>query len=274
MTPVLAERLGELLVKTGQREEAKRVFSEIVEFDPAGEASRRMLGDIFLRHGWYQEAYQQFDDLLAMTGDPGDAIRTARAAAGAGRVDEGLRLLRKVATGEGRPGADDPRRWARLHAALLLAQMLASDDSLPADKLARELKRLQLFDAPTTWTFLSWQDLSSTLVLGPKPLPQDATKEQIQQAVRDSQRVSDSILAGDTGLWAIERGGLEDLEARHSGLVPPRDVVFERIVVIWDGATFKVERSSSTIVAKHAWQGGEGKDSAAEEKPAEEPSSP
>ena len=268
MTPVLAERLGELLVRSGERDEAKRVFSEIVEFDPGGEASRRMLGDIFLRHGWDQEAYHQYADLLALTGDPADAIRMARAAAGAGRVDEALRLLRKVATGEGRPGADDPRRWARLHAALLLAQMLATEDALPADKLARELKRLQLFDAPTTWTFLLWQDLDSTLVLGPKPLPADATKEQIQAAVRDAQRVSDSILAGNTGLWAIERGGLEDLEARHSGLVPARDVAFERIVVIWDGATFKVERSSSTIVSKQAWQGGEGKDAPAEAPPA------
>jgi Ca-activated chloride channel family protein len=268
MTPVLAERLGELLVRSGERDEAKRVFSEIVEFDPGGEASRRMLGDIFLRHGWYQEAYHQYDDLLAMTGEPSDAIRMARAAAGAGRVDEGLRLLRKVATGEGRPGIEDPRRWSRLHAALLLAQMIATEDALPADKLSRELKRLQLFDAPTTWTFLLWQDLDSTLVLGPKPLPADATSEQIQAAVRDAQRVSDSITAGTTGLWAIERDGLEDLEARHSGLVPARDVAFERIVVRWDGAGFEVVRSSSTIVAKHAWQGAEGKDSPAEEKPA------
>ncbi|MFV8749428.1 VIT domain-containing protein [Nannocystaceae bacterium ST9] len=263
MTPVLAERLGELLVRKGEREEAKRVFSEIVEFDPSGEASRRMLGDIFLRHGWFQAAYHQYDDLLARTGDPADAIRMARAAAGSGRVDEGLRLLRKVVNGEGRPGADDPRRWARLHAALLLAQMLATDDALPAEKLTRELKRLQLFDAPTTWTFLLWQDLDSTLVLGPKPLAPDASADDIQAAIRDAQRVSDAIAAGSTGLWAIERGGLEDLEARHSGLVPPRDVVFERVVVIWDGAGFEVERSSSTIVAKHAWQGGEGKDAPA-----------
>jgi tetratricopeptide (TPR) repeat protein len=263
MTPVLAERLGELLVRAGQRDEAKRVFSEIVEFDPGGEASRRMLGDIFLRHGWYQEAYHQFDDLLAATSEPGDAIRMARAAAGAGRVDEGLRLLRKVATGEGRPGADDPRRWARLHAAILLAQMLGSDDTVPADKLTRELKRLQLFDAPTTWTFVIWEDLASSLVLGPKPLPIDATPEQKQQAVRDAQRVSDAITAADTGLWAIERGGLEDLEARHSGEVPPRDVAFERVVVIWDGNAFDVQRTSGTIVAKHAWQGAEAKDAPA-----------
>jgi tetratricopeptide (TPR) repeat protein len=265
MTPVLAERLGELLVRAGQRDEAKRVFSEIVEFDPGGEASRRMLGDIFLRHGWYQEAYHQYDDLLAATNAPGDAIRMARAASGAGRVDEGLRLLRKVATGEGRPGADDPRRWARLHAAILLAQMLGGDDTVPADKLTRELKRLQLFDAPTTWTFVIWSDLASSLVLGPKPLPIDATPEQKQQAIRDAQRVSDAITAADTGLWAIERGGLEDLEARHSALVPPRDVAFERVVVIWDGTKFDVQRTSGTIVAKHAWQGAEAKDAASEQ---------
>src|SRR5690606_1635668 len=147
-------------------DEAKRVFSEIVEYDPNGEFTRRLLGDIFLRHGWAQEAYRQYQDLVALTGEPSDVIRMARAAAGADRTDEALRLLRKVASGEGRPGPDDPRRFARLHATVLLAELLATNESIPKDQLERELKRLSLFDGPTTWTFLSWQDLEHSLTLG------------------------------------------------------------------------------------------------------------
>ena len=63
ITPMLARKLGELLVEAGEADEAKRVFSEIVEYDPSGEYTRRLLGDIFLRHGWYQEAYRQYQDL-------------------------------------------------------------------------------------------------------------------------------------------------------------------------------------------------------------------
>src|SRR5690606_2558783 len=114
----------------GQVEEAQRIFSEIVEFDANNPRSRALLGDIFLRHGWFERAYRQYEDLVAIQPeDQAAAIRLARAAAGTGRVDEGLRLLRQVAAGEGRPGADDPRRFARLHAAVLLARLLSTPDA-------------------------------------------------------------------------------------------------------------------------------------------------
>ena len=78
---------------------------------PGAPGSRRLLGDIFFRYHWYERAYRQYQDLVEMTPDDALAvIRLARAAAGTGRVDEALRILRKVAAGEGRPGADDPRR--------------------------------------------------------------------------------------------------------------------------------------------------------------------
>jgi len=37
-----------------------RTYSELVEFDEANPVSRRLLGDIYLRHGWYGEAYRQY----------------------------------------------------------------------------------------------------------------------------------------------------------------------------------------------------------------------
>jgi Ca-activated chloride channel family protein len=261
ITPMLAQRLGELLVSADQAEEAKRVFSEIVEYDPEGQYTRRLLGDIFLRHGWYQEAYRQYQDLVSLTGEPSDVIRMARAAAGAGRVDEGLRLLRKVASGEGRPGVDDPRRFARLHAAALLAEMLASDESLPKDKLEAELERLQLFDAPATWTLVTWTDLEHGLLLGvePPPLSTDdgaaadkANADALDAARKAALRISDGRSAGDTGLWAIQVGELDDLIVRHRGQVPTRAVTFQRLTIRWDGQHFEVERRTGTIEARAA----------------------
>ncbi|MGB1015805.1 MAG: hypothetical protein ACPG4T_16835, partial [Nannocystaceae bacterium] len=154
MTPLLAQQLGELFARQGDDEQARRVYSEIVEFDPQSAASRRLLGDIFLRHGWFEHAYRQFTDLVSLAGEDQTAvIRVALAAAGAGRTDEARRILRKVASGEGRPGPEDPRRFARLHAAVLLAKLLieaqAGDSKIPADSVARELGRLQLFDGPS-----------------------------------------------------------------------------------------------------------------------------
>jgi tetratricopeptide (TPR) repeat protein len=269
---MLAQRLGEALVSAGQHDEAKRVFSEIVEYDPEGEYTRRLLGDIFMRHGWYQEAYHQYQDLVGLTGQPTDVIRMARAAAGAGRVDEGLRLLRKVAAGEGRPGVDDPRRFARLHAAVLLAEMLASDDSLPKEKLEAELERLQLFDAPTTWTLVTWTDLEHGLTLGTEPVELDAdADESVVAAAREAARraalrISDGRSAGNTGLWAIQAGGLDDLVVRHRGEVPTRAVSFQRLTIRWDGQHFEVVRQLGTIAAKAAREGDEAGD---EETPKE-----
>ncbi|NVB36915.1 VWA domain-containing protein [Pseudenhygromyxa sp. WMMC2535] len=250
MTPALAERLGELLVAKGEEDEAKRVYSEIVEYDPESASTRRLLGDIFLRHAWYQEAYRQYGDLVALSGAPEDTIRLAKAAAGAGRVDEALRLLRQVSMGDGRPGVDDPRRWARLHAAALLAQMLAAPEGLPADKLARELKRLQLFDAPTTWTFLLWRDLDQQLTMGLSAQPEATASS--AAAERASALTRGGLWAGETGLWAVQRGGLGELAVRHRGEIPPRAVSFERVEIRWDGETFSVETDAGTIPARAA----------------------
>nr|MBA3548331.1 hypothetical protein [Nannocystis sp.] len=238
MTPVLAQQIGEVFVVHGQEEQAQRVFSEIVEFDPRSPGSRRLLGDIFFRYHWYERAYRQYQDLVEMTPDDALAvIRLARAAAGTGRVDEALRILRKVAAGEGRPGADDPRRFARLHAAAYLAQLLADPKAeTPAASVARELGRLQLFDAPAVWTLLVWDDLGARLTLSSDPPAPIA---------------GDAIDAGATGLYGLQAtgAGLDGLSVRHQGLVLDREVHFMRLTITWDGKEFKVERAHGSIAA-------------------------
>lgn len=238
MTPILAQQIGEVFVAHNQPEQAQRVFSEIVEFDPRSPGSRRLLGDIFFRHHWFDRAYRQYEDLVEMTPDDALAIiRLARAAAGQGRTDEALRILRKVAAGEGRPGADDPRRFARLHAAVYLAGLLADNDGkTPLASVARELGRLQLFDAPATWTLLVWDDLEARLTLASDP---------------PSPLAGDAIDAGTTGLFALQApaGGLPPLYVRHQGIPLDREIGYTRLTVTWDGKEFKVERSPGSLAA-------------------------
>lgn len=235
MTPEVAQALGEVLVANGDAAGARRVFSEIVEFAPDDPHSRRLLGDIFLSHGWYDGAYRQYEDLTSLTPDDALAsIRLARAAAGAGRTDEALRVLRRIAAGEGRPGPDDPRRFARLHAAAYLALLHARDDaSAPADALERELRRIGLFEGPTTWSIVLWEDLSARLVLaGPHA----------------AGAAADAVTAADTGLFAVQdplhaRGTGEQpaLDVRHAGHRGARSVAYHRITIAFDGKAFDIE---------------------------------
>ncbi|WAS90343.1 VIT domain-containing protein [Nannocystis punicea] len=241
MTPVLAQQIGEVFVAHEQVDEAQRIFSEIVEFDADNPQSRALLGDIFLRHGWFERAYRQYEDLVAIRpDDPTASIRLARAAAGAGRTDEALRILRQVAAGEGRPGADDPRRFARLHAAVLLARLLAAPDAkIPEASVARELGRLQLFAGASSWTFLVWDDLGVRLALTADP---------------SAPLAGDVADAGVTGLFAVQlpAGGGPPLQVRHQGYTLGRPVSYERITVHFDGKAFKVERESGRIAAGDA----------------------
>jgi Ca-activated chloride channel family protein len=247
LTPELVQLVGELLVKLGRTDAAKRLFSELVEFAPDSVHSRQLLGDILLRHGWHAEAYRQYELLLAQSEGPDAAIRLARAAAGTGRTDEARRLLGRVQSGEGRPGEDDPRRFARLHLAGILATLLDKPD-IAREKVEAELRALGLFEGPGTWELLIWDDLGARLTL----------------AVGEERRVqSDGVDAGATGLYARQYAGAPPkLEVRHSGLVPDRDVAWRRITLTWNGEAFSVQHSSGTIAARVA---------KAEAPPSEEP---
>jgi tetratricopeptide (TPR) repeat protein len=56
--------VGELFVRLGDEVGARRAFSEIVEFAPQDPLARRRLGDLYRAHGWYDEAYRQYETLL------------------------------------------------------------------------------------------------------------------------------------------------------------------------------------------------------------------
>ncbi|MBL8681818.1 MAG: AgmX/PglI C-terminal domain-containing protein [Myxococcales bacterium] len=90
--------VGEALFAIGDEAEARRCFSEIVEFAPDDPAARRRLGDIALSHGWADEAYRQFQMLAVAENEaPEVLLRQAMAARMAGRLDEAVRLAERVA---------------------------------------------------------------------------------------------------------------------------------------------------------------------------------
>jgi Ca-activated chloride channel family protein len=143
--PGVRTAIGEMYLRLGDEDEARRVFSEIVEFAPLDELARRRLGDLYRAHGWYEEAYRQYQTLAEIRpDDPSVLLFLAQAAAGAGRIDEALRFEQRVAeTAE--PGmaggaARTAILWSSVRFAKLRAAARAEGDQ---DKLAALLARMR-----------------------------------------------------------------------------------------------------------------------------------
>ena len=242
LTPTLAQQLGDVLADAGEQEEALRTYSEIVEFDGQSALSRKVLGDIFLRQGWYPAAYRQFKTLTDLdTKNPLAWLRLANAAAGAGRVDEALRIDREVSGGEGTPGPNDPRMFARLLSASRLGLLLEKPDpaaGITTDAVSRKIKELSLFSGPGTLSILTWDDLDAQLVIGAA----DEKKEQL---------VGEATDAGAVGLYAV-LGSAESWErsshaARYKSEILQRKIALRLVVLAWDGRTFKVTTKKTEL---------------------------
>jgi Ca-activated chloride channel homolog len=237
-----------VLARHDLRDEAVRTYSEIVEFDPNSAASRRLLGDVLLGRGWYADAYRQFVTLVEMNpNDPLDQLRLAAAAAGSGRVDEALRIERKVAESEGKPGPDDPRQWARLASAARIAAMLAKPPATPGtdskelvDSLGRKLKQLGLFRGPSTWVVLTWEALGTDVELA-------AEKSGASTAV------AESVDANPVGVAAAAMAPADadqlQLVARLRGPALDGALSLRRHEIAWDGKNFNVKVADVTLPA-------------------------
>ncbi len=239
LTPNTARRLGDLLARAGQTEAALRAYSEIVEFDPHGQLSRRLLGDVYLAHGWYDPAYRQFKTITDRAEDnPLDWLRLATAAAGAGRIDEALRVERQVANAQGNPGPDDPRRWARLLSATRLSKLWVDPPKVGAPKqssLERKLKELQLFTGPSTLVVLTWEDLDRRVAL-------DTAEQPLNEA--------EATDAGDVGLYArqFSNGDVpQEMVARLTSAPENRQLSVSRYDIAWDGTKFSISRKLGTL---------------------------
>jgi Ca-activated chloride channel family protein len=163
--------VGELYLRLDDEAEARRAFSEIVEFAPNDELSRRRLGDLYRAHGWFEDAYRQYRTLAAIRpDDPTVFLLLAQAAAGAGRIDEALRLEQRLAE-TAQPGqAFGPARTAILWSSVRLAELRkdarAHDDE---ERLRAYLGRMRrggvLREAGALRASLTWSHPDANLSL-------------------------------------------------------------------------------------------------------------
>lgn len=243
-TPALMREVGDLLAAADRPAEAMRVYSEIVEFSPDDPTARQLLGDIYLRHAWYEPAYRQYRTLTETNpNDPLAHLRLAAAAAGTGRGDEALRLERKVASGEGEPGAKDPRRWARLWSAARIARLMLDAAGKGSESLKqsmeRSLRRLQVLTSPGVLFILTWEDLEARLSLD------------VNAGERGGW--SDRVDAGGTGLVAVSTAmATGEAAARVGRSGVEREVGYRLTVIRWDGSKMKVASQSGKAGAAPA----------------------
>jgi hypothetical protein len=150
-----------------------------------------------------------------------------------GRIDEALRVERKIASGDGEPGPADPRRWARLHSAVRIALMIMEAKAKGADEeleaLERTLKLAYEFDVPMNLVILSWEDFDARLGI---------------QAKKGDEKfeVSDRTDAPDAGIAMIDLGRTKPTGVTMTvelGTTPLRRAVpFSLISISWDGKAF------------------------------------
>lgn len=243
LTPTLAQELGDVLAESGDQDEALRTYSEIVEFDGQSALSRRVLGDIFLRQGWYPAAYRQYKTLTDLDRkNPLAWLRLANAAAGAGRVDEALRLDREVAGGEGTPGPNDPRMFARLLSASRLGVLLDKPDpaaGITTEAVSRKIKELSLFSGPGALAILTWEDLDAQLVIGAA----DEKKEQLVGEATDGGAVGLYSVLGSPDSWERALHA-----ARYKSEILQRKVAFRLVTLAWNGKEFKVATKKGELL--------------------------
>lgn len=152
--------VGEFWLRQDNVAEARRVFSEIVEHAPLDPWARRRLGDLYRAHGWHDDAYREYLTLARLRpDDPSVMLILARAAAGAGRVDEALRLEQELS--ESVPPSIDQgaAAFARLWTTIRLARLEHEADS---DELREAIRRRErasgaLRNPPAVFAALTWE---------------------------------------------------------------------------------------------------------------------
>jgi len=163
--------VGETFLRLGDSSEARRAFSEIVEFAPFDELARRRLGDLYRAHGWFEDAYRQYRTLAEIRpDDPTVSLLLAQAAAGAGRVDEALRLEQKLAEtaepGSSQGAARTAILWSSVRFAKLRKQARAQHDNTRLSALLSRMRRSGVLrEAGAMRVSLTWSHPDAQLSL-------------------------------------------------------------------------------------------------------------
>ncbi len=188
--------VGEYYLRLGGREsgtaaerdatEGRRTFGELVEFAPDDPAARRRLGDLLRAHGWYAEAFRQYETLAQLTPDDlAVPLLLAAAAQGMGRIEEAVGWAEKAAAVGSPDGASALARSARATASAFLAwarlDALRTGRKEDAEKLLARARRLSSGSAAgqessirfiVTWSHPELHPSLWTTALGaPMPAP-------------------------------------------------------------------------------------------------------
>ena len=152
-------RVAEFWLRQRDRDEARRVLSEIVERAPLDPWARRRLGDLYLAHGFDDDAYREYQTLARLRADdPSTLLLLARAASAAQRTDEALRLEQRLAEqsdGEVDEGVAAVARWST---AARLAEMKSTTRDAATRRLIEDRERSTgaRRDPPAIWVALVW----------------------------------------------------------------------------------------------------------------------
>jgi Ca-activated chloride channel family protein len=151
--------VGEFWLRQENEAEARRVFSEIVEYAPLDPWARRRLGDLYRAHGWHDDAYREYVTLARLRpDDPSVMLFLARAAAGAGRTDEALRLEQELSESVPPNVYQGAAAFARLWTTVRLVRLKAAaeTDEMRNAIAQRERASGSLRDPPALFVALTW----------------------------------------------------------------------------------------------------------------------
>lgn len=225
--------VGEFWLRQEKEGEARRVFSEIVEHAPLDPWARRRLGDLYRAHGWSDDGYREYQTLSHLRPGEGEVLLLlARAAAGAGRTDEALRLEQRLSEAT-EPGVDegaaaDARLWT-------MARLARLEDTVGDDAMRTAIRRRWreagvLRDPPDLLVLLTWGH------------PDDAPRLLVHwPGIEDASAFDEAPLgAADHGVRAIRVREREDgpyvLEVRRDEREALRDTEAELLVLLHPGA--------------------------------------
>lgn len=236
--------VGEALLAVRDEPEARRAFSEIVEFAPDDPFARQRLGDIALSHGWADEAYRQFQTLATSQSDaPEILLRVAWAARMLGRLDEAIRLAERI-TAESAPGARAPLiesvvAWVACELAIASSEPATSAATV-AQLRARWRRSPAAQGAGAVRAALRWTH------------PDDGAELWVTLPGAPTQRAD--VVASAIPLEALtlaERPTALSLEVRRGGGARPRGTA--ELIVLWAEGTAeeRVLRTTVTLDPEH-----------------------
>lgn len=224
--------VGEFWLRQGDEDEARRIFSEIVEHAPYDPWARRRLGDLYRAHGWFDDAYREYRSLARLRpDDPAVWLLLARAAAGAGRLDEALRLEQRlsesVAPGHLEGVAGVARLWSTVRL-MTMAEGATEEERAMLRRRRREAGILR--DPPDLFVALTWahpDDAPTLEAIGPWMPADDERPEDERYAAAD-------VSAKGFGLEAVvaeELDGEVKLRVRREERDALRDLRAQLVVV-------------------------------------------